>query len=111
MENSMILEEQIKELLNNVLSEETSKVSRQDFSRVQFKIEELQNTISEAVKDLRKVQDSIPRGLDTITKGRMTQITNNLHNTQKLLVDLKDKVKKHKRRTYSGSLDEKKENK
>jgi hypothetical protein len=108
MENNILLEEQVREMLNKVLTEETSKVSRQDFSRVQFKLEELQNTIGEAVKDLRKVQDSIQRGLDTVTKSRITQISINLHNTQKLLVILKDKDKPHKRRVYTGSLDEKK---
>ena len=40
MENKMITENIVKEALKKVLNEETSKVNRQDFSRVQFKIEE-----------------------------------------------------------------------
>ena len=107
---SNILEEQIKNMLNKVLMEETSKVSRQDFSRVQFKIEELQNSLNESVKDLRKLQDFIPKGLETVTKSRLSQISNNLYNTQKLLSILKDKIRHHKRVVYSSSIDEKKKN-
>ena len=43
MEKVVVTEEQVKKVLDNLLSEEMKRVSRQDFSRTQFKIEELQN--------------------------------------------------------------------
>ena len=55
MEKIVITEEQIKKVLDTILiNEEVSKVSRQDFSRVQFKIEELQNSLNEAQKEFQK---------------------------------------------------------
>jgi len=68
MEKNIISENLIKEAVDKILFEQMSKVSRQDFSRVQFKIEELQNSLGETVKELRKLEDSIPSGL----KARQT---------------------------------------
>ena len=45
MENKNISENVVKSLLTQLLNEETSKVKREDFNRVQFKIEELQTGI------------------------------------------------------------------
>ena len=101
MEKKIINENQVMEILGKVLEEQVSKVSRQDFSRVQFKIEELQNSLNETVKELRKLQDSIPSGLDTVVNGRIVTLVNNLTNSQKTLIQLKDKVKQHKKRIYS----------
>ena len=39
MEKQIITENQVKDILEKVLMEQTSKVSRNEFSRVQFKIE------------------------------------------------------------------------
>ena len=66
MEKQIITENQVKDILEKVLMEQTSKVSRNEFSRVQFKIEELQNSLNETVKELRKLEDSIPSGLQTL---------------------------------------------
>ena len=41
----MINENQVKDVLQKILTEEVSKVSRQDFSKVQFKIDELENSL------------------------------------------------------------------
>ena len=46
MEKQIITENQVKDILDKILMEETSKVSRNEFSRVQFKIEELQCSTS-----------------------------------------------------------------
>ena len=108
MENNMINENTIKNVLNKILTEETSKVSRQDFSRVQFKIEELQNSLNETVKELRKLEDSIPSGLKTLTNGRLNGISSGLSNGQKLLSQLKEKVRQHKRSLFTQQVDEKK---
>ena len=108
MEKIIITENQVKDILDKVLMEQTSKVSRNEFSRVQFKIEELQNSLNETVKELRKLEDSIPGGLQTLTKSRVSIISSNLINSQKVLSILKDKVRQYKRSLYAQSIEEKK---
>ena len=108
MEKQIITENQVKNILDKVLMEQTSKVSRNEFSRVQFKIEELQNSLNETVRELRKLEDSIPGGLQTLTKSRVSMISSNLINSQKILSILKDKVRQYKRSLYSQSIEEKK---
>jgi hypothetical protein len=108
MENKIITENQVKDILEKVLMEQTSKVSRNEFSRVQFKIEELQNSLNETVKELRKLEDSIPSGLQTLTKSRVSMISSNLTNSQKLLSIVKDKIRNYKRSLYSQNIEEKK---
>ena len=108
MENRIITENQVKDVLEKVLMEQTSKVSRNEFSRVQFKIEELQNSLNETVKELRKLEDSIPSGLQTLTKSRVSMISSNLTNSQKLLSIVKDKIRSYKRSLYSQPIEEKK---
>jgi hypothetical protein len=108
MENIIITERRINDVLKQVLSEETSKVKRDDFTRVQYKIEELQNSLSDTVKEFKKLEDSVPSGLKTLSNGRITGISNNLVNAQKLIVQLKDKIKQYKKSTYTQQVDEKK---
>lgn len=108
MENKIISENVIKSVLNRILNEETSKVKREDFNRVQFKIEELENSLNETIKEFRKLEDSVPGGLKTVCNGRVTGISNNLSNAQKLITQLKEKIKQHKRSTYSQQVEEKK---
>jgi hypothetical protein len=108
MEKQIITESQVKNILDKILMEETSKVSRNEFSRVQFKIEELQNSLNETVKELRKLEDSIPRGLQNLTKSRISMISSNLINSQKLIAIVKDKIRNYKRTLYSQTIEEKK---
>lgn len=108
MEKNIISERRVNEVLLQILSEETSKVKRDDFARVQFKIEELQNSLSETMKEFRKLEDSIPSGLKTISNGRVSGISSSLSNAQKLITQLKDKIKQHKRSSFTQQVDEKK---
>jgi hypothetical protein len=108
MEKIIITENQVKNILDKVLMEQTSKVSRNEFSKVQFKIEELQNSLNETVKELRKLEDSIPTGLENLTKSRISMISNNLVNSQKLIAIVKDKIRNYKRSLYSQPIEEKK---
>jgi hypothetical protein len=108
MEKIIITENQVKNILDKVLMEETSKVSRNEFSRVQFKIEELQNSLNETVRELRKLEDSVPSGLQNLTKSRISMISSNLTNSQKLLAIVKDKIRNYKRSLYSQPIEEKK---
>lgn len=108
MENKIISENTVKEVLNSLLKEEVSKVRREEFNRVQFKIDELQNSLNETYKELRKLEDSVPGGLKTVCGGRISGISTNLSNAQKLLTQLKDKIRQHKKSLYSQQVDEKK---
>lgn len=108
MEKIIIDENQVKNILNNLLSEETSKVKREEYARIQYKIEELQNSLNETIKEFRKMQDGLPQGLKTISNGRVSLISSNLYNAQKLISQLKDKIKQHKRNNQSQQVDEKK---
>lgn len=108
MEKNIISEIRVNEVLQQILSEETSKVKRDDFARVQFKIEELQNSLSETMKEFRKLEDSIPSGLKTISNGRVSGISSSLSNAQKLITQLKDKIKQYKKSSFTQQVDEKK---
>lgn len=108
MEKNIISEIRVNEVLQQILSEETSKVKRDDFARVQFKIEELQNSLGETMKEFRKLEDSIPSGLKTISNGRVSSISSNLSNAQKLITQLKDKIKQYKKSSFTQQVDEKK---
>jgi hypothetical protein len=108
MKNTILTENQVKNVLDKILMEETSKVSRNEFSRVQFKIEELQNSLNETVRELRKLEDSVPTGLQNLTKSRISMISSNLLNSQKLLVVVKEKIRNYKKSLYSQTIEEKK---
>ena len=108
MESNIISENLIKKELEKLLIEQASKVSRQDFSRVQFKIDELQSSLDETVKELRKLNESIPSNLKTVTNGRINGITVSLSNAQKLTTQLKDKVRQYKKSVYNQQIEEKK---
>jgi predicted nucleic acid-binding Zn-ribbon protein len=111
MEKGILTENKVKEVLNRILNEETSKVKRDDYNRIQFKIEELQNSLNDTIREFRKMEDSIPGGLKTVTNGRISGISSNLMETQKLISQLKDKLKQHKRNSFSQQVDEKKNGK
>ena len=104
----MITENQVIDALQKVLLEETSKVKREDFTRVQYKIEELQNSLNETYKELRKLEDSVPNSLKTLTTARISGISSSLSNAQKLLIQLKEKIKQYKRNLYTQQVVEKK---
>jgi hypothetical protein len=108
MENKNISENVVKSVLDRILTEEVSKVKREEFNRVQFKIEELQNSLSESMKELRKLENCIPDGLKSMTNSRISNISNNLLSTQKLISQLKDKVRNYKKNLYSQQIEEKK---
>ena len=108
MDTKLLNEENIKKALNKVLTEETSKVKREEFSRVQYKIEEFQNSLNETIKEFRKLEDSIPDGLKTLSSGRLSKISSNLLSSQVLINQMKNKIKEHKKNIYSQQTENKK---
>jgi uncharacterized protein YpuA (DUF1002 family) len=53
MSSKIINEEIVLNVIKNILEEETSKVNRNDYGKVQFKMEELENQLVETIKELR----------------------------------------------------------
>ena len=104
MEKVTITEEQVKEVLENLLSEQMKKVSRQEFSRTQFKIEELQNSLNETLKDFGKLQSGLPSGLQTLSKSRLMSIGMQLSLAQKEIEKLKEGVTGYKRKMFSRQI-------
>lgn len=107
MGKEIISENTIKQVLDQILSEEVSKVKREDFARIQFKMDEFQSSLNETLKELRKLQDSVPGGLKTVTNGRLSSITQNLSSAQKLISQLKEKIKLFKKSLYTQQVEEK----
>ena len=91
MDKNIISEEVVKTILEKVLTEETMKVKREEYNRIQFKIDELNSSLGETIKELRKLQDAIPGGLKGVMSGKVKNLSNNLHNSQKIITQLKDK--------------------
>lgn len=108
MEKKIISENKVKLVLDQILNEEVSKVKRDEFARVQFKIDELQTSLNETIKEFRKLQDSVPGGLKTVATGRLSGISQNLSSAQKLISQLKEKIKLFKKSLYIQQVEEKK---
>ena len=60
------------------------------------------------LKEFRKLQDSLPDGLKTVVNGRISSISNNLNDSNKLIGELKVKIRKHKKNSYTQQVDERK---
>jgi hypothetical protein len=108
MEKIIITEEKVKEVLDDILNEEVNKVTRQDFSRTQFKIEELENSLIETMKEYRKLQESMPAGLRNVTNKRMQSLGSYLKISNQYVLQLKQNVKDFKRKIYNQQIEEKK---
>ena len=96
-----INEEYVLNVVRNIISEETMKVTRNDYNKVQYKIEELENCLGEVFKELRKLGDVTPHGLKTVSDKRLKSIQGSLEDVQKMISQLKGKIKEHKRNNNS----------
>jgi esterase/lipase len=108
MNKNEIKEESVLRILNTILTEETSKVNRNEYNKVQFKMDEVENQLIETIKELRKLQDSIPEGLKMVCSGRVKSISDNLTNSHSILKVLKSKVKNHKKGSHGQNMNDKK---
>lgn len=104
--NNIISEEKIKEILSKLLNEE--KVSRQEYNRVQFKLDELTSSLNETIKELRKVEDSLPTGLRGSIGGKLSTLMSTLTSSQKTISSVKEKVKSLKRSAFTQQVEERK---
>jgi hypothetical protein len=104
--HNIISEEKIKEILSKILNEE--KVSRQEYNRVQFKLDDLSASLNETIKELRKVEDSLPTGLKGTIGGKLSTLMSTLTSSQKTISSVKEKVKNLKRGAFTQQVDEKK---
>jgi hypothetical protein len=104
----IINETLIKNKIKEILSEETKKIRREDYNKIQYKLEEFENQLIESIKELRKVNDSMPENLKFLCNNRIKTITENLNNSHILIKQLKNKIKEHKKISYKSSqIDEK----
>jgi len=108
MKKVILTESQVKEVVNNILKESISKVSRYDYSKIQFKLDDLNGAIQEAQKELRKLENSVPGGLKNVTNKKISEITTNLTNVKTLISTLKSKIYQVKKQNYSQPVEEKK---
>lgn len=104
-------EEFIMSTIREILSEETKKVRREDYNKVQYRLDELENQLFETIKEFRKVEDCVPEGLKTISNGRVKGISQCLMDAQKNLKQLKEKIKEHKKIRYQSTQVEEKKDK
>ena len=104
--HNIISEEKIKEILSKILNEE--KVSRQEYNRVQFKLDDLSASLNETIKELRKVEDSLPTGLKGAVGGKLSTLMSTLASSQKTISSVKEKVKNLKKGAFTQQVDEKK---
>ena len=105
---NLITEEMVKKILEDVLLEEISKVSRFKFNRVQFKIDEVENSLKDTKRELIKLENSIPKGLKSISNGKLSSISSDIIKIQKTLQQFSDKVKSYKKSTFTTKIEEKK---
>ena len=103
-----INEEYVLSVVRNIISEETMRVSRNDYNKIQYKIEEMENCLVETSKELRKVNDSMPQGLKTISDKRLKSIQSSLDDAHKIIKQLQSKIKEHKRSLSQSSTSENK---
>jgi flagellar biosynthesis chaperone FliJ len=108
MKKNVISENVIKVILEKIILEEASKVKREEYNRVQYKIDELNGSLNDTIKELRKLEDSIPNGLNGLVTSKINTISNNFNNSQKLITQLKEKIKHHKKLSFTQQVVEKK---
>ena len=99
MENNLITEDKVKEILAKILNEE--KVSRNEYSRVQFKLDEISGCLSDTIKEVRKLEDTMPAGLKLPISSKVNAIMGNLNATHKSVEVLKQKVKQLKKAAFA----------
>jgi translation initiation factor RLI1 len=99
----MINEEKILTIIENFLTEEVSKVNRNDYSKVLFKMDELESQINETIKELRKLQDLMPEGLKTISGGRLKSIEEGLSISRNTLGTLRNKIRLHRKNNKTNN--------
>lgn len=92
MDKKQISEEKILEVISQVLNEEVSKIKREDYTRLLYRIDDFERSLSELMKEFHKIDGSTPTGLKYLCKDKMSKINNNLLFSQRLLSQLKEKV-------------------
>ena len=98
-----INEEMIQSMILTVINEEAMKVSRADYNKVQFRLDELMSTLSEMEKELRKLSDQMPTALMVVTKKKINSINDCLVKSKDEIGYIRNKVIEHKRRAFTKS--------
>lgn len=84
------------------------RVSRNDYNKIQYKIEELENCLIETKKELRKVVEATPHGLKAISDKRLKSVQSSLDDAHKVISQIQSKIKEHKRQSFQSQNQESK---
>ena len=95
MEKEIITEEQVKEILNKILSEE--KVGRDQYIRMKFKLDDLSQSLNDSLRELRQAQDSVPTKFKSSIGSKLNSIGSVLETSQKTITQLKEKIRQLKK--------------
>lgn len=107
MKTNIISEDKVKELIIKLLNEE--KVSRQDYTKVLYKLDDLSNSLNETIKELRKTEDSLPIALRSGVGSKLSSIMKSLTSAQKVIFSIKEKVRQQKKAAFAQQTVEKKD--
>lgn len=108
MDKKFIIDEaQVKDALDKVINEQISKVSREEFTTIKLRINDLQKALNKTLDEMRELEESIPNNLKSITKGRTNKISAYLYNGQYFLNQLKNKLELYRRSTSARNISEK----
>jgi hypothetical protein len=108
MDNNILKEEEINHLIQKILKEEAGKISRAEYNKINFKLDEFSNSLGETFKELRKFEEAVPSELENITKSRITSINGHLVEIKKIINQLNEKIKTRKKSNFSQNIIEKK---
>lgn len=105
MEKNQITEEKIREVLSHIIEEEVSKIKREDFARLLYKLDDFERSLVELMREFHKIDNSTPTSLKFICRDKTSLINNNLLMTHKQVIQLKEKIKlKRKRQANNDSI-------
>ena len=97
MENKIITESQVKEALDKVLTEQTSKISREQFNNIKVRISDLEKSLNETMIYLRRLDNEIPYSLKRVSNDRMKTMSSYLNGSQRALNQLENKIISYKK--------------
>ena len=104
MDKNLITSDQVKMAFDNVVTEELSKIPRHEFNRTQFRIEEVQESLGDLIKNFMKLQNTLPTPLKYSIGKKIDTISSNISLIEKEITAVKTKVKDYKKKLYTNPI-------
>lgn len=105
MENIIITEDTIKKILNDVLTEQSSKISSKEINRIDFKIDEFLSSLNDTIKEFKQLNESIPNSLLKVTNSKISTISGDLTSIYNNTLVLKQKLSNIKKSFYRKNVE------